>query len=179
MVNFPPDYCPYCGEELVRVDPPTVYRCDAEDRWVFHNPTPSARVLVLDGDRLLLVRQGTGAVRGKWLTPGGKIEIGHTPAEHAAIELEEETNLRVDPAALALFHARAAEAPADHHIVSIIYAVRLDDTDGTIAAGSDADRARLWHPNALTTLDQFDETDVEHYLDLRTRAYRALESTDR
>jgi len=71
--NYPPDHCPYCGTGLDPVNPPTAYACDSCDRYVFHNPVPSARVLVLDGDRFLLVRQGPGPVEGKWLTPGGKV----------------------------------------------------------------------------------------------------------
>jgi ADP-ribose pyrophosphatase YjhB (NUDIX family) len=157
MVNFPPDFCPYCGTELEAIDEPTVYSCESCDRWVFHNPTPSARVLVLDGEQFLLVKQGPGPVEGKWLTPGGKINIGNGPAEHAAIELKEETGLVVDPEDLVLCNVTAAEAPENHHIISILYAVDYAATSGTIQAGDDAAEARFW------TLPEFGSADQNGY----------------
>ena len=175
MVNFPPDYCPYCGTEIEPVDEPRIYSCGSCDQWVFHNPTPSARVLVLDGDRLLLVRQGVGAVEGKWLTPGGKIEIGNGPAEHAAIELEEETGLTVDPDELALCNVEAAEAPENHHIISILYTVEYAATGGTIEAGDDAAEARFLTLSELASLDQFDQKRVDWYADVRRAAMEALD----
>lgn len=176
MVNFPPEHCPYCGAKLEPIDSPTVYSCPSCDRPVFHNPTPSARVLVLDGDRFLLVKQWGGGVRGKWLTPGGKIEIGNEPAEHAAIELEEETGLVVDPADLSLVDATTAEAPDDHHIVSIRYTVPAELTSGTVEAGDDAAQARFW------TLPEFERADqngfpeqVDRVAELRRAASRVLD----
>lgn len=148
MVNFPPEHCPYCGAALEPFDAPRVYACEACDRWVFHNPTPSARVLVLDGDRFLLVRQGVEPVAGRWLTPGGRVPIGREPDAHAAVELEEETGLVVDPADLRICDAVAAEAPEDHHILSLCYAVGYAATSGTVEAGSDAAEAR-WFPASV------------------------------
>lgn len=175
MVNFPPDYCPYCGTKLDPVDEPRIYACDSCDQWVFHNPTPSARVLVLNGDQFLLVRQGVGAVEGKWITPGGKIEIGNGPAEHAAIELEEETGLAVNPDDLVLCNVGAAEAPENHHIISILYAVEYSATSESIEAGDDAAEARFWTLSGLASLDQFDQEDVDWYADVRRTALQALD----
>lgn len=175
MSNFPPDHCPYCGTELDAVDEPAVYFCESCDRWVFHNPTPSARVMVVDGDRFLLVKQGVGAVEGKWLTPGGKIEIGNGPAEHAAVELEEETGLTVDPDDLVLCDATAVEAPENHHIVSILYAVEYADTTGTLEAGDDAAEARFWTlPEFASALGDEHREYVEGMADLRRAALDAL-----
>lgn len=171
MANFPPDYCPYCGSELEAVDPPTVHYCGSCDRPVFHNPTPSARVLVLDGERFLLVKQGVGPV-GKWLTPGGKIEIGNAPAEHAAIELEEETNLVVDPGDLVVCDVQAAEQPEDHHITSICYAVEYERTTGSIEPGDDAAEARFWTPEGFAAADQNDYPEQVDSIDRRRRAAR-------
>ena len=161
MSNFAPEYCPYCGHELDAVDPPTAYHCPACEDHVFHNPTPSARTLVLDrddqdADRFLLVQQGTGPV-GKWLTPGGKIEIGNTAAEHAALELREETNLRIDPADLVLFDTGTAEVPPGHHIVDVYFTVERARTAGSLQAGSDAQDARFF------TMSSFEAVDKEGY----------------
>lgn len=54
VANKPADHCLHCGQALTAVDTPTVRRYAACDRPVFYNPTPSARVTVVDGDELLL-----------------------------------------------------------------------------------------------------------------------------
>lgn len=156
MANYPPTHCSQCGTELVDVEPPTFFHCPACDAYRFHNPYPSARVLVLRGEEFLFVRQGMGPV-GKWLTPGGAIECGNQPAEHAAIELAEETNLRVDPEDLVLFDASAVEPAPERHVVSLVYAVEYDRCAGEIEAGSDAAEARFW------TFEEFADADQNGY----------------
>jgi len=60
----------------------------------------TARVLVFDGvGRVLLIRCVAMRADGEfafWLTPGGEIEAGETPAEAAARELHEELGLEVE-----------------------------------------------------------------------------------
>lgn len=63
----------------------------------------AARVLLIDAaGRTLLLHGGDPAQPGRrwWLTPGGGLNEGETPAQGAARELREETGLRVDPADL-------------------------------------------------------------------------------
>lgn len=178
VVNFPPDHCPYCGAALEPFDEPRVYGCTACDRWVFHNPVPSARVLVLDGERFLLVRQGVEPVEGLWLTPGGKVVVGRGPAECAAVELEEETGLSVDPDDLVLCDARAAESPEDHYVLSLCYAVDYAATSGTLEAGSDAAEARFWTPSELAAAAREDSPEWVGFPEDRLHAARrALDRT--
>jgi 8-oxo-dGTP pyrophosphatase MutT (NUDIX family) len=62
-----------------------------------------ARVLLLDAaDRVLLLHCADPARPDHqyWLTPGGGLESGESPAEAAARELYEETGLRVRPGEL-------------------------------------------------------------------------------
>jgi 8-oxo-dGTP diphosphatase len=60
----------------------------------------TARVLVFDpGGRVLLIRCVVMRGDGKfefWLTPGGEIEAGETPAQAAVRELREELGLEVE-----------------------------------------------------------------------------------
>ncbi len=63
----------------------------------------SARVLPVDREGRVLLQLARGLLpRGdrRWLTIGGGLERGETPAEAAARELREETVITVEPAAL-------------------------------------------------------------------------------
>jgi len=152
MVNFPPEYCPYCGTELDAADPPTVYRCEECDDWVFHNSVLGGGVVVVDGDELLLIEDFREA--GTWKVPEGRPEIPESPREGVARELEEETGLAVDPDELVYLYDDAKEVTADMHMMGIYYAVHRDDTTGTVEAGSDATDARFWTPEAFEASDQ-------------------------
>jgi 8-oxo-dGTP diphosphatase len=51
--------------------------------------------VVIDQERVLLVRRATEPARGEWTIPGGLLEVGETLAEGVARELLEETGLTV------------------------------------------------------------------------------------
>lgn len=63
-------------------------------------PTPKldTRAAVIDDGRVLLVRE---ACNGLWTLPGGWTDAGHTPAENAVREVEEESGYRVEAVKLA------------------------------------------------------------------------------
>ena len=53
-------------------------------------------VVVRDG-RVLLIRRGKPPLYGRWVVPGGTVELGETLEEALVREMEEETSLRVEP----------------------------------------------------------------------------------
>jgi 8-oxo-dGTP pyrophosphatase MutT (NUDIX family) len=74
----------------------------------------AARVLLLDAKQRVLLFLGLDPDepgRGSWwITPGGGLDPGETPAQAAARELQEETGLRLPPGALGEpVHRRTAE----------------------------------------------------------------------
>lgn len=51
--------------------------------------------IVLDGNRVLLVKRGREPLKGIWSLPGGKLELGETLHEGVRRELREEAGLEV------------------------------------------------------------------------------------
>jgi len=154
MTNEPPEYCPHCGGELRAVDPPTVFRCSECEQPTFYNPTPSARVAVVDGESLLLCAVGVPGVEDTWETPGGRLEADENPDVAAARELQEETGLRVDPEQLTLFDVRSFQSIPDRYKVRLCYAVGRDATAGTLRAGTEPDSVKFWSPERFVSEEQ-------------------------
>ncbi|MFD1645459.1 NUDIX domain-containing protein [Haloarchaeobius litoreus] len=156
MVNFPPEFCPYCGTALERTshDDGTFRYCTDCDRPVFHNPVPGTGIVVVDDEELLLVERGVGETAGDWMVPGGHVELGEHPHETAARELREETGLAVDSGDLTLFEARTAETQPGKEIVSLEYAVDREATTGELSAADDAVDAEFWTPDEFASSDE-------------------------
>jgi len=53
--------------------------------------------VVIDRDRVLLVRRGREPLKGKWSIPGGLVEVGESLAGAVRREVKEETGLEVEP----------------------------------------------------------------------------------
>jgi len=128
--------------------------CPDCEGYVFPNAAPAADVTVGDrsraSPRVLLVHHRTAR---RWTVPGGHTEYDEPPRTAAARELAEETGLRVDPEALALLEptVRVHEIDGRERAqFAVGYAVARAATAGTVAAGSDATRAR-WFPGEEVT----------------------------
>ena len=178
MVNYPPDFCPYCGGALVpvEVEGRERDRCPACDRIVWQNPVPGASVAVVEPregeeDAVLLVERARPPGLGEWTIPGGHLELGEDADEGAVRELREETGLVADPDDLRFLDASALDPIADKHVISIGYAVERRRTEGTLRAGSDAGDARFSTPSEF---DRSDETFREYFRDRFERAARTF-----
>lgn len=71
--------------------------------------------VVIDNDRVLLIRRGRAPLLGSWSLPGGALKVGETIVEGVAREVFEETGLHVTPLA---------------HLATLDRIVR--DTDGRV-----------------------------------------------
>ncbi len=104
-------------------------------------PTVAVGAVVVDGDRLLMVRRGHGPAGGTWSIPGGHIELGETAAEAVVRELSEETGLAGVCGSFLDWSELIAD---DSHVVILDFEVSvLDDTDPV--AGDDASEVE-WVP---------------------------------
>ena len=106
-------------------------------------PIVGVGAVILEENRVLLIRRGHEPLKGEWSLPGGRVELGETLVAALCREVREETGLTVEVGAvievLDRVH-RDASGRVEHHFVIIDYLCRL--VDGSLAASSDADDAR-------------------------------------
>jgi 8-oxo-dGTP diphosphatase len=127
-------------------------------RSVSTHPEVCVGAIVIDDERLLLIRRGRGAAQGEWSIPGGRVERGEMMIEAVVRELEEETGLIGVVTELVGVVERISD---EHHFVIVDYFVEIDDPD-PIRAGDDAAEA-IWvpltevaeHPNIVDGLVEF------------------------
>jgi ADP-ribose pyrophosphatase YjhB (NUDIX family) len=95
-------------------------------------------VLVHDG-KVLLIRRGKEPLRGRWVVPGGTVELGETLEDALVREMLEETGLSVSPVELLTVFDRIQEEAGRvaYHYVIVDYLCRLEG--GEARAGSDAE----------------------------------------
>jgi 8-oxo-dGTP diphosphatase len=109
--------------------------------------------VVIHEDRVLLIRRGKEPMRGRWLIPGGTVELGETLQEALVREVAEETGLRVEPRDVVLVFDRIHRdgGRVSYHYVIVDYA--CDYVSGTLRAGSDAQDAAFVAEGDLPSYD--------------------------
>jgi len=109
-------------------------------------------VLVHQG-RVLLVRRGKEPLYGRWVVPGGTVELGEPLDEALAREMREETGLEVEPLELITVFDRIQRDGGRvlYHYVIVDYLCRW--LSGEAQAASDALEVAWAAPHELDRYD--------------------------
>jgi len=99
-------------------------------------------VVLVDTDsnyKVLSIKRGRPPFVGMWANPGGNIDEGEKPLDAAVRELEEETNLVIDPGHFYYVGAfdKPYRDPRNKNCVSHAFAIVLDEMP-VVKAGDDA-----------------------------------------
>ena len=125
-------------------------------------PRVGVGAVIVDGDRVLLVKRGQPPSQGKWSIPGGLIHLGERLEDAVRREIREECDLEVRLLGVCgvidrvrLAPENGSESPRVHyHYVIVDFAAVIEE--GEPRAGSDAAEVR-WVP--IAELGRYDTTD--------------------
>jgi mutator protein MutT len=109
--------------------------------------------VVVRAGRVLLIRRGKEPLYGRWVVPGGTVELGETLEEALVREMQEETGLRVEPLeVLTVFDRiqRDGERVVYHYVI-VDYLCRWQE--GEARAASDALDVAWASPGELAAYD--------------------------
>ena len=112
------------------------------------HPIVSVGGVIVNGDRVLLIKRAHEPLKGTWSIPGGVVELGETLTEAVAREVREETGLDVEVGPVLEVLDRihhAANGRVEYHFVIVDYLCSV--RRGTLACGTDAADAR-WFSRA-------------------------------
>ena len=116
-------------------------------------PVVGVGAVVLDRDRVLLVRRAREPLKGVWSIPGGRLEVGETLAAGLRREMREETGLDIEILdRVEVFERimRDGGGRVQYHYVLIDYL--CEPAGGVLRAGDDVDDARWVEHGSLAEL---------------------------
>src|SRR5438477_7016483 len=102
-------------------------------------PLVGVGAIIIEGDRVLLVKRAHPPIQGQWSIPGGVLEVGEVVRQAAIREVREETGLIVEPVELLGVYDRIlrnTEQRVQYHYVLIDFLCRL--VGGDLQAADDA-----------------------------------------
>ena len=122
-------------------------------------PFVGVGAIVVENDRVVLVKRGHPPLVGEWSIPGGVLELGETVREAAVREAREETGLLVEPVELlGVFDrvVRDEEKKVRYHFVLIDFLCRR--ISGELKAADDAADAQWFTWEEVCKLPLVEDT---------------------
>jgi len=163
-------YCPRCGKALAEGPREGhVRRFCADDTcgYVFYqNPVPAAGAIIIENDRILLVKRAHPPRINWWCLPAGFMEWHEHPEETAVRELEEETGLKIE--LTSFFEMYTGSDDPRTNALLILYLARI--VGGELRASDDALEVRFFGFDELP--DQIAFEAHRRAFDDYTRRYR-------
>jgi 8-oxo-dGTP diphosphatase len=105
-------------------------------------PIVGVGAIVLDGDRVLLVKRAHEPLKGEWSVPGGAVDVGETLEDAIRREVLEETGLSIEVGPVVDVLDRIRYDPDGRvrfHYVLVDFVCRA--VSGTLQSASDAEEA--------------------------------------
>jgi 8-oxo-dGTP diphosphatase len=114
-----------------------------------HQPAVGVGAVVIHQGKVLLIRRGKEPLRGRWVVPGGTVEVGETLQEALVREVEEETGLIVKPLDVVTVFDRIERqgSAVQYHYVIVDYLCEY--ISGTPRAATDAEAVAFVAPEDL------------------------------
>jgi 8-oxo-dGTP diphosphatase len=122
-------------------------------------PLVGVGAIIIEGDRVVLVKRAHPPIQGQWSIPGGVLEVGEMVREAAVREAREETGLMVEPGELLGVYDRILRDPeqrVQYHYVLIDFLCR--PVGGELLAASDAAEVRWFRREELPALQLAEDT---------------------
>ena len=123
------------------------------------HPLVGVGAIIIDGDRVLLVKRAHPPIQGQWSIPGGVLEVGEMVRDAAIREAREETGLIVEPGELLGVYDRILcdpEKRVQYHYVLVDFLCRA--TGGQLQAATDAAEVRWFTREELPALHLAEDT---------------------
>jgi 8-oxo-dGTP diphosphatase len=122
-------------------------------------PLVGVGAIIIEGDRVMLVKRAHPPLQAEWSIPGGVLEVGELVREAAVREAREETGLIVEPGELLGVYDRVLRDPeqrVQYHYVLIDFLCRR--VAGELGAASDAAEVRWFTREELPGLGLAEDT---------------------
>jgi ADP-ribose pyrophosphatase YjhB (NUDIX family) len=122
-------------------------------------PLVGVGAIIIESDRVLLVKRAHPPIQGQWSIPGGVLEVGELVRDAAIREAREETGLIVEPGELLGVYDRILRDPeqrVQYHYVLIDFLCRR--VGGELRAASDAAEVRWFLREQLPALSLAEDT---------------------
>ncbi len=122
-------------------------------------PLIGVGAIIVEGERVVLVKRAHPPLQAQWSIPGGVLEVGELLREAAVREAREETGLTVEAVELLGVYDRVLRDPeqrVQYHYVLIDFLCRR--VAGDLAAATDAAEVKWFTQKQLPALNLAEDT---------------------